>query len=137
MNTKRKVKDYIGQNVAIYCSSKEEWDKIVDLFPSDRSIKKTYWQNSVNNGKSDTINIDGYGWSPKKHYEDEGYTIYPASDFLGEIKSISEKDLKEGEIYLGKWAEIVSDEPEINTYGLKVGDILKKEIINTWASIRR
>lgn len=31
MNTKRKVKDYMGQDVAIYCSSKEEWDKIVDL----------------------------------------------------------------------------------------------------------
>ena len=37
--------------------------------------------------------------------------------------------------YEGKWAEIVSDEPEINTYGLKVGDILKQEIIDAWAGI--
>lgn len=37
--------------------------------------------------------------------------------------------------YEGKWAEIVSYEPEINTYGLKVGDILKQEIINAWAYI--
>ena len=100
MSTKRKIEDYKNQKVAIHCSTKEEWDKIVDLFPSDRSIKKIYWQNSVNNGKSDTIKIDGYGWSPKKHYEDKGGTIYPASDFLEEIKSISKKVLKEGEIYL-------------------------------------
>ncbi|HQP00506.1 MAG TPA: hypothetical protein PL042_07900, partial [Caldisericia bacterium] len=84
MSTKRKIEDYKDQKVAIHCSTKEEWDKIVDLFPSNRSVKKNYWQNSVNNGKSDTINIDGYGWSPKKYYENEGYTIYPASDFLEE-----------------------------------------------------
>ena len=81
---KRKIENYKDQKVAIHCSTKEEWDKIVDLFPSDRSIKKIYWQNSVNNGKSDTININGYGWSPKKHFKNTGYTIYPASDFLEE-----------------------------------------------------
>ena len=47
MNTKRKVKDYIGQNVAIYCSSKEEWDKIVNLFDSP-TVKKHYWKDVVN-----------------------------------------------------------------------------------------
>lgn len=98
MSTKRKIEDYKNQKVAIHCSTKEEWDKIVDILPSGRSVKKIYWQLEVN-GKSDTININGYGWSPKKHYEDEGYTIYPASDFLKEIKLISKKDLKGGEIY--------------------------------------
>lgn len=93
---KRKIEDYKDQKVAIHCSTKEEWDKIVDLFPSNRSVKKNYWQNSVNNGKSDTINIEGYGWSPKKHYEDEGYTIYPASDFL-EKESVN--SLLKNEIY--------------------------------------
>jgi len=82
---KRKIEDYKDQKVAIHCSTKEEWDKIVDLFPLNRrSIKKIYWQANVNNGKSDTINIEGYGWSPKKHFENKGYTIYPASDFLEE-----------------------------------------------------
>ena len=86
MSTKRKIEDYKDQKVAIHCSTQEEWDKIVDLFPSDRSVEKIYWQANVNNGKSDTININGYGWSPKKHFENTGYTIYPASDFLEEEK---------------------------------------------------
>ena len=83
MSTKRKIEDYKDQKVAIHCSTKEEWDKIVDLFDSP-TVKKHYWEDVVNLGKSDTINIDGCGWSPKKYYEDEGYTIYPASDFLEE-----------------------------------------------------
>ena len=83
MSTKRKIEDYKDQKVAIHCSTQEEWDKIVDLFPSDRSVEKIYWQQEIN-GKSDTININGYGWSPKKHFENTGYTIYPASDFLEE-----------------------------------------------------
>lgn len=84
MSTKRKIEDYKDQKVAIHCSTKEEWDKIVDLLPSGRSVIKIYWQNSVNDGKSDTITIGGFGWSPKKHFENTGYTIYPASDFLEE-----------------------------------------------------
>ena len=35
-----------------------------------------------------------------------------------------------------KWAEIITEEPkqpEINTYGLKVGDILNKDVINAWS----
>ena len=100
MSTKRKIEDYKVQKVAIHCSTKEEWDKIVDLLPSGRSVKRIHWQEDVNYGKSDTITIKGCGWSPKKYYDDNGYTIYPASDFLEEIKSISKKDLKEGEIYL-------------------------------------
>ena len=43
MNTKRKVKDYMGQDVAIHCSTKEEWDKIVDVLPSGRSVERIYW----------------------------------------------------------------------------------------------
>lgn len=86
MNTKRKIKDYKGEDVAIYCSTQEEWDKIINLFPSNKNVKIFHWQDSVNNGKSDTIKIDRYGWSPKKHFENKGYTIYPASDFLEEEK---------------------------------------------------
>ena len=81
---KRKIEDYKNQKVAIYCSTQEKWDKIIDLFPLNKNVKKFHWQGSVNNGKSDTINISGNGWSLKKHFEDKGYTIYPASDFLEE-----------------------------------------------------
>lgn len=95
MSTKRKIEDYKDQKVAIYCSTKEEWDKIVDLFDKP-SVKKEYWVNFINLGKSDTINITGRGWRPKKHYEDNGYTIYPASDFL-EKESVN--SLLENEIY--------------------------------------
>ena len=40
MSTKRKIEDYKDQKVAIHCSTKEEWDKIVDVLPSGRSVKK-------------------------------------------------------------------------------------------------
>ena len=95
MSTKRKIEDYKDQKVAIHCSTKEEWDKIVDVLPSGRSVKKIHWQQEINNGKSDTINIEGYGWSPKKYYEDNGYTIYPASDFLEEetVNSLLENEI--------------------------------------------
>ena len=86
MSTKRKIEDYKDQKVAIHCSTKEEWDKIVDIFPSNKNVKKFHWHGSVNKEKSDTINIEGCGWSPRKHFEDKGYTIYPASDFLEEEK---------------------------------------------------
>jgi len=82
----KKIKDYINKDkVAIHCSSKEEWDKIIDLFNQDSisiNVSKRYWENQVNGGKSDTISIDGKGWSPKKHYEFNNHTVYPASDFL-------------------------------------------------------
>lgn len=93
---KRKIEDYKDQKVAIHCSTQEEWDKIVDVLPSGRSVKKIHWQQEINNGKSDTINIEGYGWSPKKHFENTGYTIYPASDFLEEE---SVNSLIKNEIY--------------------------------------
>ena len=99
MNTKRKIEDYKDKKVAIHCSSKEEWDKIVDLF-DNLTVKKHYWENFINGGKSDTIRITGRGWSPKEYFIKKQYTIYPASDFLEEVKSISKEDLVKGEIYL-------------------------------------
>lgn len=87
----------MNQNVAIHCSTKEEWDKIINLFPSNVSVDKSCWGSIVNGRNSDTISINGYGWSPKKHYEGKNYTIYPASDFL-------EKQFKEQvQFEVGKW----------------------------------
>ena len=87
MNTKRKIEDYKDKKVAIHCSSKEEWDKIVDLF-DNLTVKKHYWENFINGGKSDTIRITGRGWSPKEYFIKKDYTIYPASDFLERLFSI-------------------------------------------------
>lgn len=78
----KKIIDYVNQNVAIHCSTKEEWDKIINLFPSNVSVGKSCWGSFVHGGNSDTISITGCGWSPKKYYEGGNYTIYPASDFL-------------------------------------------------------
>ena len=97
MNTKRKIEDYKDKKVAIHCSSKEEWDKIVDLF-DNLTVKKHYWENFINGGKSDTIRITGRGWSPKEYFIKKDYTIYPASDFLEEDKPFNVGDL----VYLEK-----------------------------------
>ena len=97
MNTKRKIEDYKDKKVAIHCSSKEEWDKIVDLF-DNLTVKKHYWENFINGGKSDTIRITGRGWSPKEYFIKKDYTIYPASDFLEEDKPLNVGDL----VYLEK-----------------------------------
>lgn len=97
MNTKRKIEDYIGKDIAIHCSSKEEWNKIVDLFDNP-TVKKHYWENFLNGGKSDTISITGRGWSPKEHFIKKQYIIYPASDFLEEGKPFNVGDL----VYLEK-----------------------------------
>ena len=111
MNTKRKVKDYIGQNVAIYCSSKEEWDKIVDLFDSP-TVKKHYWEDVVNLGKSDTISITGRWWNPKEHFIKKQYTIYPASDFLKEGKPFNTGDL----VYLEKHYKHETENKDYSTH---------------------
>lgn len=59
----------------------------------------------------------------------------------GKFEWISEnRVLRDVEVYgviwhENKWAEIVTEEPkrsEINTYGLKVGDTLKKDVISAW-----
>lgn len=53
-----------------------------------------------------------------------------------------DKALRDVEVYGviwhdNKWAEIITEEPklpEINTYGLKVGDVLDEDMINAWSS---
>lgn len=126
MNTKRKVKDYIGQNVAIYCSSKEEWNKIVDLFDSP-TVKKHYWEDVVNLGKSDTISITGRGWSPKEYFIKKQYTIYPASDFLEEEKSFK---FEEGKWYSFNWDWYSSNSPVI----AKIKKVFGNSINVSWRS---
>jgi len=104
----KKIKDYINKDkVAIHCSSKEEWDKIIDLFNQDSisiNVSKRYWENQVNGGKSDTISIDGKGWSPKKHYEFNNHTVYPASDFLSNTHPFEVGKWYKYNNYIGKFA---------------------------------
>lgn len=85
MSTKRKIKDYIGQKIAIYCSSKEEWDKIDNLF-GKKGLTRNYGDVSdLDNTFVNCIHINGMGTASKKYYEKENYSIYPASDFLEEV----------------------------------------------------
>lgn len=90
---KRKIEDYKKQKIAIYCSSKEEWDKVND-FLGKKGLTRTYGAISESDNMFvDCIHINGKGTANEFWYKKEGYTIYPASDFLEEEPKFDE----------GKW----------------------------------
>jgi len=80
------IKGYIGKKFAVQCSSKEEWQKIMDLAP-DKLFTTT---NHFNNSLVKVISLNDFGtywsYSTKEEIESTGYTILPASDFLGKTK---------------------------------------------------
>lgn len=79
---KRKIEDYKKQKIAIYCSSKEEWDKIDNLF-GKKGLTRDYGDiNNPDNMFVDCIHINRMGTASKEWYEQKGYIVYPASDFL-------------------------------------------------------
>lgn len=79
---KRKIEDYKKQKIAIYCSSKEEWDKIDNLF-GKKGLTRDYGDiNNPDNMFVDCIHINRMGTASKECYEQKGYIVYPASDFL-------------------------------------------------------
>lgn len=90
---KRKIEDYKEQKIAIYCSSKEEWDKIDNLF-GKKGLTRDYGDMSnPDNMFVDCIHINRMGTASKEWYEQKGYIVYPASDFLKENPQFDE----------GKW----------------------------------
>jgi hypothetical protein len=90
---KRKIEDYKKQKIAIYCSSKEEWDKIDNLF-GKKGLTRDYGDMSnPDNMFVDCIHINRMGTASKEWYEQKGYIVYPASDFLKENPQFDE----------GKW----------------------------------
>lgn len=77
----KQIKDYIGKKVAIYCKSKEEWQKILDL--NDFKGNNNYEKSS-----NKCLDLKKFGtywgiWS-KEELESDGYIIYNASEFLEE-----------------------------------------------------
>lgn len=95
MNTKRKIEDYIGEKVAVECSSEKEWELLLKLTSSER---KNYFNDSSN--KCFDLAMPGTFWSgtSKESIIKDGWTIYPASDFLEEGKPFNVGDL----VYLEK-----------------------------------
>lgn len=84
---KRKIEDYIGQKVAVECSSKEEWQKILDLV--GKSTATNYFDKSCNKCIALDDITSYWSVSSKQDIISNGYTIYLASDFLQ-----AEEDLK-------------------------------------------
>lgn len=80
------IKDYIGKKYAVQCSSKEEWQKIMDL----ASHLLDYPTNRFDESLTKIISLNRFGtywgYSTKEQIEAEGYKILPASDFLGKTK---------------------------------------------------
>jgi len=121
MNTKRKVKDYIGKKVAVECSSEKEWELLLKLISSER---KNYFEESSN--KCFSLEKPGVYWgiSSKENIVANGYTIYPASDFLEEEKSFKFEE--------GKWYKM-SKTDNIYRKCCESGNICKyNEMINEY-----
>jgi len=95
MNTKRKVEDYIEKKVAVECSSEKEWELLLKLTSSER---KNHFNASFNKC-FDLENLgDFWSISSKEDIMENGWTVYPASDFLEEDKPFNVGDL----VYLEK-----------------------------------
>lgn len=71
------IKDYIGKKqVAIYCSTQNEWESIAKLL--NRNTSMGY----PGMGDCFVIKVNGNNTNDKSVLERQNFTIYPASDFL-------------------------------------------------------
>ena len=124
MNTKRKVKDYIGKKVAVECSSEKEWELLLKLTSSER---KNYFKESSN--KCFDLELPGSFWSAtsKEVIIEDGWTVYPASDFLEEEKSFK---FEEGKWYSFNWDWCSSNSPVI----AKIKNVFENSINISWRS---
>ena len=109
MNTKRKVEDYIGEKVAIECSSEKEWELLLKLTSSER-------KNHFNTSSNKCFDLEKLGdfWSisSKEDIMENGWTIYPASDFLEEDKPFNVGDL----VYLEKHYKHETESRDYSTH---------------------
>lgn len=72
------------QKIAVHCKTQEEWDRVCERM--ERSRYKSAWELYRNDGDG-CINVDEDGtFSPKKYYEEEGFKIISAQEYLGEEK---------------------------------------------------
>ena len=81
-NKMKNIYDYIGKTYAVECSSREEWQQIMDLAPDKLTTKINFY----NESNSKIIDLKNFGDFWSKFTKGEiiwtGYTVLPASDFL-------------------------------------------------------
>jgi hypothetical protein len=82
------IKHYLKTNTVIHCKTQEEHDKIFQLLKSN---KYTYYDKSISNNwtiykEKFCFNLydSTLHYSSLKFFQENNYTIYPASDFLEE-----------------------------------------------------
>lgn len=87
----KQIKNYIGKEVAVQCSSQEEWNKIIELISevkSNHGPTQKYLYNNLTQETIDCLNLKmggtPIGTSSKDNYLKNGYIVFPASDFLEE-----------------------------------------------------
>jgi hypothetical protein len=77
----RKITD-LKPNEVIHCPTQEGWDKIIAL-NLNNTLRSWHWDKYTSESVYDPNWDNGHGgYSPVEWYETNGYTIYPASDFL-------------------------------------------------------
>lgn len=103
----KQIKNYIGKEVAVQCSSQEEWNKIIELISevkSNHGPTQKYLYNNLTQETIDCLNLKmggiPIGASSKDNYLKNGYIVFPASDFLEE-----ESKFEEGKWYKSKDSE--------------------------------
>lgn len=103
----KQIKNYIGKEVAVQCSSQEEWNKIIELISevkSNHGPTQKYLYNNLTQGTIDCLNLKmggtPIGTSSKDNYLKNGYIVFSASDFLEE-----EPEFEEGKWYKNKISE--------------------------------
>jgi len=86
---KKKIEDYYGKKVAIYANSKEELSQLVNLHPESKRRYQNLWSYRDSNELSHAVrfdSIDDIGHCSKSWYEERGYELLPATDFIEEIE---------------------------------------------------
>ena len=82
MNNKLNINDYIGKRYAVECSSKEEWQSILDLAPDKVQARYNHYVDA--NPKIMCLSTFGDYWTQTIKYNliNAGWGILSASDFL-------------------------------------------------------
>lgn len=87
-NIKKKGgEDKLGEKIAVHCKTKEEWEGVREKM--GYPVKLCAWgavSASENNKDDLCIYIPGAGFDHKTHALRNGYTIIPASEYLGEFQ---------------------------------------------------
>jgi hypothetical protein len=69
------------EKIVVHCETREEWNKVVIKLGLNLDMWSDWW---FSYGDSACINIQEKLKAGKKYYENDGYTIIPASEYLKE-----------------------------------------------------